>query len=97
MYCDYIELANYTVKLNSLFNQISDTMNLLEVSYKTIYNGSNWNSETRNYFLEKTKEVFVNMESINNKFFNIKQYLDTVVDNYTEADQKLGNFFNFKE
>ncbi len=96
MYCDYIELANYTMKLNSLFKQMNDTMDSIEASYKTIYNGSNWNSETRNYFLEKTKEVFTNMESINSKFFNVKQYLDTVVDNYTEADQKLGNIFNFK-
>ncbi len=96
MYCDYNELANYNIKLNQLFNEINDTMDALEASYKTIYNNANWNSETSNYFNNQTKQVFANMESINTKCFNIKNYIDIIVENYREADSSLDKFFDFK-
>lgn len=96
MYCDYKELENYAKKLNQVFNDIMNTMDSIETSYKSISSNMNWTSEVRNLFFDKTKQVFTNMENVNSKFFNVKLYLDTVVENYTRLDTNIGNMFEFK-
>ena len=95
MYCDYNELENYASSLNTTFNKINSIMDSLEESYKNICNTSNWNSETRNYFYAQTKSILENMESITNKFYNIKTYLNNVVANYRKVDSGISNYFKF--
>ena len=95
MYCDYNELENYANILNTLFKKINTTMDALEDSYKTIYDSANWNSETRNYFYQQIKEILTNMESVNSKFYNVKTYLDTVVENYRIVDQGISSYMKF--
>lgn len=95
MYCDYEELENYAAKLNQMFKEINEVMKSLENSYKTITNYTNWNAETSRYFANQIKKVSANMDGISTKFFNIKGYLNTVANNYREADHSLGNFFQF--
>ncbi len=95
MYCDYNELENYAVILDTIFKKINTTMDALEDSYKVIYNSANWNSQTRNYFYNQVKEILSNMESVNSKFYNIKIYLDTVVENYRRTEQGISSYMKF--
>ncbi len=95
MYCDYNELENYATALNSFFKKINTIMDSLEESYKIIYNNANWNSETRNYFFEQVKMILNNMESVNTKFYNVKVYLDAVVENYRKTDHGISNYMKF--
>ncbi len=94
MYCDYDALEQYSNTLNSTFNEIIDIMNDIEESYKTISNTSNWQSLTSTYFRDATKNITSNIDIINNKFYNVKQYLDTVVDNYHNTEDSLSNLFS---
>ncbi len=98
MYCDYDALEEYANTLNSTFNEMLDIMNDIEDSYKTISNSSNWQSLTATYFRDSIKNISENMDSINNKFYNTKQFLDTVVGNYRAVDTpsfSIKSFFNF--
>lgn len=86
MYCDYNALAGYATTLNNNFNQIKKAMTSIESSFKTIVSSNNWNADTRDYFYEMLSTVFNNFDALNNKFMNVTQYLDNVIDNYKSFD-----------
>lgn len=94
MYCDYTALEEYGNILNSTFNEIIDIMNDIEESYKTISNSTNWQSLTATYFRDATKSIVTNIDIINNKFYNTKQFLDTVVGNYYNSENNIANIFS---
>lgn len=91
MYCDYNALADYAAILNKNFNEIKNAMNSIENSLKTIYAIRNWDSETRDYFFSMCDSLYNNFDALNNKFMNVTQYLDSVIDNYKsfEASMKV--------
>jgi len=88
MYCNYVALADYEATLNRNLNILRNALNSIESSLKVISSTSNWNSETRDYFTEKCESIYDNIDILNNKFLNIIQYLDTVIDNYSKIDSK---------
>lgn len=95
MYCDTKAFSEYATEANTILNSIEELLATIEASYKKIYNKGNWNSEARNYFYDKTQQVFSNMDAMSTKFLNIKQYLDAVIANYTVLNEALSNSFRF--
>ncbi len=95
MYCDSVALAEYASEMNTILNSLEESYATIEASYKNIYNKANWNSETRDYFFDKTVQVFQNMDAMSTKFLNIKQYLDAVIANYISLNDALSNSFHF--
>jgi uncharacterized protein YukE len=93
MKCDYDALIDYATVLNQKFNNIKNAISDIESSASTIYNTTNWNSETRDYFVEQFSTMLDNFDTINNKFLNITQYIDTVIDNYKQLESQLSGYF----
>ncbi len=96
MDCDYNALMKESIELSNMFKEISSSLQSLEDTYKAIVNQFTWNSDTRNYFSNKTKLIMANDDCVNDKFLNIRQFLDQVIDNYSTADSQLGSLYKFK-
>ena len=90
-----VEMQKYTSEMSALFNSMEETLATLEASYKKIYGKDVWNSEARNYFFDRTKQVFQNMDAVSTKFLNTKKYLNTVIENYETLNTSLINTFRF--
>ncbi len=86
MYCDYKALDDYTATLNRNFNSVVKSFNGIEDNLKSAVNTNNWNSETRDYYAKLCDSIYNNFDAVNNKFMNIKQYLENVVNNYQQFD-----------
>lgn len=95
MHCNTVELGKLATEMNTILNSMEENLKTIEESYKKIYFMNNWNSETRNYFYDEAKQVFNNIDAVSSKFLNVKQYLDTVIDNYAKLDNNLAAIFKF--
>ncbi len=86
MYCDYNALIEDANKLNSLFNSLNSHMSNIETYNKSTYSASNWNTITSDYYMDMFKGMINNFDNLVNKCNNVKNHLDTVIDNYKSLD-----------
>ena len=94
MKCDYEALGDYLNRLTTIFSSISDAMAEIESSYQNVLSNQNWNSITRDFYYQEWQSMLENMYIINSKFANIKEYLETVIDNYSRFDKTLVSGFS---
>lgn len=87
MKCDYEALAELETKLNKYFNNMIEAMDNMEDANKAIYNSSNWSSVAKDYYQDEFKQMLTNFDNIVNKFMNIRQYLDQVINDYASLDR----------
>ncbi len=94
MQCDYNALKEYASLLNKRFNQIRESMNDIENSYKDIVSTNNWSSITREYFyLDNYSKMLINYDTLQNKFNNVNLYLEQVINNYIAFEQAMSQSF----
>ena len=92
MKLDYEALEQLNIKLNKTFSNINKNFSDITSSLETITSLNNWDSETRDYFMTFYNEIQNNFNIISDKFSNIYQYLDSVVNNYRLTEQQLKIF-----
>lgn len=93
MYCDYDKLIEYSILLNNLFNQITNVIGIIEDANKTIYASRNWNSETRDYYFKAYDVMLKNYDILLNKFRNVTEYLDVLINNYKTFESQVSASF----
>lgn len=91
--CDYEALKSYAITLNKDFNTIRNAISHFENAMEIATGFSVWDSPTREYYLDLYNSLKENFEIIFDKFNNINQYLDTVIDNYKSAEEQMSSFF----
>ncbi len=93
MFCDYNSLANYAGTLSRDFGNLTKIITSFEDSMNSIMSLNMWDSETRDYLFSLYKNLQNNFDIVNNKFNNINQYVDMVINNYKNLDAQLGSAF----
>lgn len=93
MECDYNALIGESTNLRRKFNNINNKMLALEDANKKICSNSNWNSQTRDYYNDLFNEMKNNFDTLFDKFNNINNYLETVINNYKSFDRKASSLF----
>ena len=93
MKCDYKALINYSITLNKNLKMIADAIFQYENAFKDLSTLSNWNSETRDYIVEKERNLSENFEIINDLINNVNQYVDSVINNYQALEQQMNSMF----
>ena len=92
--CDAEALSSYNGTLKKNFNSIVTSLDNIERTFKTMYDASNWKSDTGNYFSSECKKLLSNFETVKNKFDNINQYLESVVSNVKSTDASTSAAFD---
>lgn len=93
MKCDYVALENCVDELSRLFTLINQNYSSIESAYKNILNLSIWDSITRDYFNGEWNEMLDNIDIVINKLLNIKNHLNTIVDNYRTLELSMSQSF----
>ena len=86
MYCDYDALSDYASNISQKFNDMMSLMDSVDIAFKNIESIGNWDSPTRDYFYNQYASFQENYQTLINKYNNIKQYLETVAENYRRID-----------
>ena len=75
-----------SVTLKSVLDSITTDLDKIEESLSIITNTDNWDAESRDYLKEESKRLKYNFDEVNNKFHNINQYVNVVIDNYVVVE-----------
>lgn len=81
-------------ELNKTLRKISDIMEKIEKANDDICNYENWESPVCEEYKSKLKDMKENFLIIDNRFLNIRNFVDTVIGNYMEIDRSHGKLYN---
>ena len=88
MQFDGNDVANLTLLLQLAFQKLDISMNEIINSNKTMTSSNNWESPTNDYYSDQFEDVIENYLLLKDKYNNIVEYLEGVIENYNSMNKK---------
>lgn len=89
MEIDDTALSEYINDLKKNFKSIENIFSQIQESLDLIYSRISWSGLSRDYFFDVCKKLLDDFKIIQEKFLNISQYVDSVLDNFHEFNSQL--------
>lgn len=81
-------MISLSIELSNAFSKISNSISSIEEQYNKAISKQNWNSDTRDYYNNEVKGLKKDFDCVRNKFSNVNQYLENVINNYKAFEGK---------
>ena len=94
MYFDETLVMDYYMELARDFSNLEGTIFDIEEEFEEIVRSKNWESLTRDMFLDELVSLQDEVDKVCNIFMNVNNYIEEVISNYQTLNTALDNTVN---
>lgn len=91
---DYEQIGNLTDSLEKIFKDLNNLFYSIEDTNKKINSSATWESDAKNYYRNKCKQLNNNFDTVKAHTGDIITYLEGITSNYKNFEQQASSIIS---